>query len=187
MARTPFEKGVTRLITDPGLAVCRACESLTVPLVVPPTYFKNMSNVFLANIWNRAEQVLRRAEHVIFCGYSFPDADIHIKYLLKRAQTNRLPGARACHYTVVNCHRGKSMRAAAEERKRYRRFLGPHRVHYADLGFEEFAADPAAYFDWRPRAPRQPGAAYPCSAQDAVSRFSRSGSGAHDSKHRAKT
>ena len=99
--------------------------------MVPPTYFKNMSNVFLATIWNRAEQALRRAEHVIFCGYSFPDADIHIKYLLKRAQTNRAPGAGEAYYTVVNCHPGKDPRAALEEKRRFRRFLGPHRVHYA--------------------------------------------------------
>jgi hypothetical protein len=47
---------------------------------------------------------LRKVNQVVFCGYSFPDADIHIKYLLKRAQTNR---DRPLHFTVVNNFKGK--------------------------------------------------------------------------------
>ena len=63
---------------------------ITVPIIVPPTYFKDMSNVFLSNVWNESEKALRESNNIrFFCGYSFPEADIHIKYIIKRVQTSR--------------------------------------------------------------------------------------------------
>jgi hypothetical protein len=83
---TPKEKGVvTRLISDFPHAKCPRCDSVYSPLIVPPTFYKDLNNVFLSSIWNRTDVVLGKVKHIIFCGYSFPDADIHIKYLLKRA------------------------------------------------------------------------------------------------------
>src|SRR6202007_1655685 len=99
------EKGVvTRLISDFANAACPTCGSVYAPLIVPPTFYKDLNNVFLSSIWNKTDNVLRKAKHVIFCGYSFPDADMHIKYLLKRAQTNRKDTLR---FTVINHFRGK--------------------------------------------------------------------------------
>ena len=49
-----------------------------------------MSNVFLSTVWNKSERALRESDILVFCGYSFPEADMHIKYLLKRVQTSRL-------------------------------------------------------------------------------------------------
>ena len=85
---TPAEKGVvTRLlVSNFARAACPHCQSVYAPLIVPPTFYKDLNNVFLSAIWNRTDVALRRVKQIIFCGYSFPDADIHIKYLLKRAQ-----------------------------------------------------------------------------------------------------
>ena len=47
-----------------------------------------MSNRYLQEIWYKSEKALKEAKNIYFCGYSFPDADIHIKYLLKRAEIN---------------------------------------------------------------------------------------------------
>jgi NAD-dependent SIR2 family protein deacetylase len=138
---TPWEKGIIRLITEFKESYCPQCESVIVPVVVPPTYFKDMSNVFLGTVWHKAEQALRQVEHIVFCGYSFPDADIHIKYLLKRIQTNRKGKLR---FTVFNHHSGKKQELADEEKNRYLRFLGPG-VAYTRESFEQFAADPARY------------------------------------------
>jgi hypothetical protein len=136
---TPKEKGVvTRLISDFAHATCLLCGSVYAPLIVPPTFYKDMNNVFLSAIWNRTDIALRKVEHVIFCGYSFPDADIHIKYLLKRAQTNRSKPQR---FTVVNHYTGKDSTVADQERYRYERFLGSG-VEYTSLSFSDFAADP---------------------------------------------
>ena len=101
---TSKEKGVARLISDFAFATCPQCGNVYSPLIVPPTFYKDLNNVFLSSIWNRTDVALRKVKHIIFCGYSFPDADIHIKYLLKRAQVNRNGALRV---TVVNHYPGK--------------------------------------------------------------------------------
>ena len=81
------------------------------------------------------------------CGYSFPDADMNIKYLLKRAQTNRdIP----LKVTVINNPPGKRDAEIAHEKDRYARFLGGT-VEYTDKSFQEFADNPLAVI--RPLGP----------------------------------
>ena len=136
---TPKEKGVvTRLISGFANAICEHCGSVYAPLIVPPTFYKDMNNVFLSAIWNRTDIALRKVSHIIFCGYSFPDADIHIKYMLKRAQTNRDNKLR---FTVINHHPKKTSKESGDEKYRYERFLGDG-VDYTKKSFSEFAADP---------------------------------------------
>jgi hypothetical protein len=135
---TPKEKGVvTRVISDTKKP-CFRCAGAFSPLIVPPTFYKDLNNVFLSTIWNRTDIAVQKVEHIIFCGYSFPDADIHIKYLLKRAQTNR---ATPLRITVINNHPGKDPELARQEQERYARFLGGN-VNYTANSFEEFAANP---------------------------------------------
>jgi hypothetical protein len=141
---TPKEKGVvTRLISDFAKKECFRCGSVFSPLIVPPTFYKDLNNVFLSTIWNRTDVALQKVKHVIFCGYSFPDADIHIKYLLKRAQTNR---SGVLTVTVINHFPDKDPELADQEKYRYERFLGTT-VKYTKRSFEEFAADPFAVIE----------------------------------------
>jgi hypothetical protein len=99
-----------------------------------------MTNPFLSILWNRTEVSLRRVDQIIFCGYSFPDADMHVKYFLKRVAVN---GAHCHRYVVVNNHAGKDDRISREETSRFKRFLGD-KVEVTSLSFEEFADDPRA-------------------------------------------
>lgn len=135
---TPLEKGIIRLLTDFSHAHCNYCNTIYTPIIVPPTYFKDIHNVFVQQIWNKAEQELREVEHIIFCGYSFPDADIHIKYLLKRIQTNRRS---KIEFTVINNHPNKNEEDKKNEKERFKRFLGRN-VLYTDLSFEQFVQHP---------------------------------------------
>jgi hypothetical protein len=137
---TPQEKGVIRLISDFAHKTCEQCGSVYSPLIVPPTFYKDLNNVFLSSIWNRTDVTLRKVGHVIFCGYSFPDADMHIKYLLKRAQTNR-NGRQPLKITVINNHDGKKRQDCQQEKDRYIRFLGDT-VEYTKKSFADFAGDP---------------------------------------------
>jgi SIR2-like domain len=139
-------KGVVALITNARDEVfkCLVCGSIMSPIIVPPTFYKDMSRVFLSLTWNRAEASLRQADHIIFCGYSFPDADIHLKYLLKRVQTNR-PADKPLRFTVINNHPDKKPEQSKDEKERFTRFLGPS-IKYTDASFEEFAGDPAAFY-----------------------------------------
>jgi SIR2-like protein len=139
---TPAEKGVvTRLlVSNFARASCPHCQSVYAPLIVPPTFYKDLNNTFLSAIWNRTDVALRKVKHIVFCGYSFPDADIHIKYLLKRAQTNRNDTLK---FTVINHYDQKDPKVVEEEKYRYARFLGD-KVNYTTLSFENFAAAPLA-------------------------------------------
>nr|HEX4316494.1 SIR2 family protein [Kofleriaceae bacterium] len=149
---TPKEKGVCRLKWEPETCICSACETLAVPIVIPPTYLKALSNLHLRQIWDAAERALLSIDRIIFCGYSFPDADIHVRYLLKRTELNR-KRATPLEVFVVNEHAGKTDAARDSERDRYERFfVDKQRVHWTSLSFEEFAANPSLVGDrtcWR--------------------------------------
>lgn len=136
---TPYEGGVMRIIENIKHAKCLNCGELTVPIIVPPTYFKNMSNVFLSTVWNKSERILRESDVLVFCGYSFPEADMHIKYLLKRVQTSRKKDN--LKIIVVNNHSQKRNSLREKEKNRYERFLGKD-IIYTEYSFEEFAKDP---------------------------------------------
>jgi NAD-dependent SIR2 family protein deacetylase len=145
---TPKEKGVvTRLISEYADRRCAECGTVYSPMIVPPTFYKDLNTAFLSSTWNRTDVALRKVNHIVFCGYSFPDADMHIKYLLKRAQTNRNAPLKV---TVINNHPGKTDAEVSQEKGRYGRFLGST-VNYTDKSFEQFAADPLAVI--RPLGP----------------------------------
>jgi len=137
---TPREKGVCRLKWQPGDCLCCKCETLAVPIIIPPTYFKVLSNLYLQEIWHAAEQVLLESQRIIFCGYSFPDADVHVRYLLKRVEVN---GARTPEVFIVNEHPGKTETAKQAERDRYTRFFRDKaKIHWTELSFENFCENP---------------------------------------------
>ncbi len=138
---TPYEKGVYTLMVNPASSYCQKCESVYSPIIVPPTFYKDLSKVFLNEVWNKAENELLDVEHLNFCGYSFPDADIHIKYLIKRVQKNR-KYPNLLKISVVNNHNEKKHEGKVDEENRFKRFLGKS-VKYTNYTFEEFATNPS--------------------------------------------
>lgn len=133
-----YQQGILKLLTDPSQAVCAICQSVKTPVIVPPTFFKDMSNSFLNIVWHKTEASLKDVGHLVFCGYSFPDADMHIKYLLKRIQTNRTDRLKI---TVINNYQGKKMEKVEEEKNRYMRFLGTE-IRFTNDTFEDFCQRP---------------------------------------------
>ncbi len=72
--------------------------------MIAPTHFKDYRNPHLAQVWYEAERVLREANKVIFIGYSLPDDDVEVVYLLKRSLAHLEPEC----ITVVEFDRGDS-------------------------------------------------------------------------------
>lgn len=69
---------------------CSLCKGLLAPVLVPPTYRKDIGRyTFLAKVWEKAEEMIREADEITIVGYSFPDADIEAKWLFKRALLGR--------------------------------------------------------------------------------------------------
>jgi NAD-dependent SIR2 family protein deacetylase len=113
---------------------CETCKSLGRPVIVPPTLFKSrdLTPDPLKQTWERAEKALMETEHLVFCGYSFPDADMHVKFLLKSVQTKRSDRLKV---TVLN------RTPKSDEEGRYKRFLGAN-IRYLGIAFDDFASNP---------------------------------------------
>lgn len=53
--------------------------------LITPTLLKNLNNVIFKNLWKNAFVELSEASRVVFIGYSLPQADFELRYLLKKA------------------------------------------------------------------------------------------------------
>lgn len=132
---TPKEKGAIKALYK--VKECGKCKTPMEPVIIPPTYYKEMTNPFIQRVFLKADKVLRSAERIFICGYSFPDADLHIKYLLKRAE--RFRGETPEIY-VINNHQSKKDIKHDEEKKRIKRFFKDNdKIHFTELPFEDFA------------------------------------------------
>ena len=54
-------------------------------LIVYPSHLKNLSHPIISNLFIETSQEIRRSKRVVFVGYSLPEADIHIRAILKRS------------------------------------------------------------------------------------------------------
>lgn len=63
---------------------CPVCGRPLRPLLVAPSHLKDYRNPHLGQVWYEAQRVLRQADKVVFVGYSLPDDDVEVVYLLKR-------------------------------------------------------------------------------------------------------
>lgn len=119
-----------------GEKKCRDCNSLMEPVIIPPTFYKDMKNPFIQQIFNKTFKILRKTDRIIFCGYSFPDADMHLKYLIKKAELYK---GKSFEVYIINNHDGKEESNKKDEKSRYERFFREkEKVHYTNLSFAEF-------------------------------------------------
>lgn len=63
---------------------CKNCSTFVRPVMITPTQKKDYRNPHIAQIWYRAEEMLRTANSAVFVGYSMPADDVEVVYLLKR-------------------------------------------------------------------------------------------------------
>ncbi len=57
-------------------------------LIITPTFMKSLNNLNVKNIWHNASIDISEADHIVFIGYSFPDADFEMRCLLKKSVKN---------------------------------------------------------------------------------------------------
>ncbi len=53
-------------------------------LIVPPSHIKELSHPAINKLFDEAAIEIRKANKVVFVGYSFPEADVHIKALFRK-------------------------------------------------------------------------------------------------------
>jgi len=101
---------------------CATCGTRLRPLLVAPSHLKYYRNAHLSQVWYEAERVLREAKRVFFIGYSLPEDDVEVIYLLKRS----LSGPTAPQITVVEFDAQNPQVAVGDHSvgRRYRTLFG---------------------------------------------------------------
>ena len=119
---------------------CTQCGTHVEPILITPTQLKDYRNAHVSKVWALAEQALRRAERAIIVGYSLPDDDLDVIYLLKRG-LGQLAATRPQNISVVEKTDDDTMRAigAHPVGRRYRSIFGPN-IDWQTDGFEGLIA-----------------------------------------------
>jgi len=119
---------------------CPQCSTFVEPVLITPTQLKDYRNPHVQRVWTLAEQALRSADRAIIVGYSLPDDDLDVIYLLRRGLSqlaNRAPK----NITVVERTSDDAMRAIGKHSvgRRYRSIFGPD-IDWRTDGFEGLIA-----------------------------------------------
>jgi len=108
-------------------------------LIIAPTYLKDFDNLHSKQIWQNAFYELSQAKEIVFMGYSFPEADFELRYLLKKAIC---PESKI---TVILHPEDNPDRYASEiqeklnlPEKRYIQFFGVPKVNFKYIGTERY-------------------------------------------------
>lgn len=121
---------------------CKRCGTDKVPILIPPTFFKVMSNYYLQRIWHDTERALESCKRIIFCGYSLPDADMHIRYLLKRSELKMTEPPEILIFNRPEIEGGKNNKSNESkwlEKERFFSFFKDYkRVNYTNRSFQDF-------------------------------------------------
>lgn len=126
-------------------ASCRRCnhrsDALMFPLLLTPTFIKDMNNIHIKQIWHSARLLLREADRIVFVGYSFPQADFEFRLLLnKNARTNS-------KIEVVNFNDGEELSPLGKETEdRYKWFFGERKLRFDWDGTEHFIIKETVYW-----------------------------------------
>lgn len=135
----PKENCSIKLFFENHKEICKDCLTPMKFVIIPPTFYKEMSNPFIQQIFLKADEIIRQADRIFICGYSFPDADIHIKYLLKRAEIFR---GETPEIYVINNHDSKKDTQKEEEKLRFKRFFrNKVKICYTNKSFEDFVME----------------------------------------------
>jgi hypothetical protein len=117
------------------LKTCQICKTKYEPLLITPSMIKRYDNQFLRQIWSSAEESIRKADRLVFIGYSLSNADYYIKYIINRAvalNQNKNNG----HLKVLVVTR-QNADVGNETEERYCRFFGD-KVDFYREGFESY-------------------------------------------------
>jgi hypothetical protein len=129
---------------------CRDCGAERRHILITPTYRKDYRNPHVARVWYEAERALQEANRVIFVGYSLPEDDVEVVYLLKRSLADLDPSV----ITVVEKdQQGRELKTHPVGR-RYRALFGDA-VDFRTEGFSEWIQGHQQH-NWSPLNPGLP-------------------------------
>ncbi len=138
---------------------CNFCNDLnrknsSMYVIITPTFIKSLNNIHLKSIWHNAYLDLSNASEIVFIGYSFPEADFELRYLLKKAIR---PDANikvilhqvdnpTAHLNCIKKTCSNESKILIEQKlnlpyKRYKSFFGNHNISFSYDGLEKAFRD----------------------------------------------
>ena len=100
--------------------------------IIPPTWNKSLDDN-IRPIWSSAFQAIRNADHIRFVGYSLPETDVYMRYLIKSAATK---SQRLSRISVI-CKDDST----GSIRQRYNAFISFHRYKFFSRDYLEVLGD----------------------------------------------
>lgn len=116
-----------------GARACYRCDTAVQPVLVSPTHRKDYRNPHLAATWHEAERQLRKATRIVVIGYSLPDDDIDVIYMLKRALSRKQGVGRPRLEVVQYAGPGADLSGL---KQKYAHLFGTSDFTWHDKGFE---------------------------------------------------
>ena len=121
-------------------------------LIITPTFMKSLDNLNVKNIWHNAFIEVNEASHIVFIGYSCPDADFEMRCLLKKAIRDDVKVTVVLHSSdnpefylnefMSKGYDGEEAKRLAQKmllpEERYKTFFGEDKVSFVYEGFEKY-------------------------------------------------
>lgn len=126
---------------EPLIPKCEYCNSKQTLFIIPPTFFKTLTNLHIATILQKIQKEVVNSDYLIFIGYSFPDADLHLKYIIKKAFQFR-PKSRKVIVIEKESKDGHDSKLL-DTYLRYERIF--KEIYFIPIGFEKFVKSPFKY------------------------------------------
>jgi len=113
--------------------LCKYDRTMREAVMVPPSLVKRYGiNPHLDIIWRRMAEELKTAEKVVFIGYSFRGADIHIKYILFQSILINKHNFWGNEFSITVVNRSD------EAIKEYERWFGKGKIYPLKKTFSEY-------------------------------------------------
>jgi hypothetical protein len=122
-----------------GETWCRHClksgyENRLAGSLVMPTFLKDLTNFQVKLVWQNAGVELMEAKHLVFIGYSLPNADFEFRQLL-----SRMVHQDATIEVVLRKGTGdENMRRYESTKDRYQQFFGDRQIKFHSDGVTDF-------------------------------------------------
>ena len=101
-------------------------------LIIPPTWQKVYDNPYFVQIWLMGERILQKASKIFIIGYSMPESDMNVRYLMKKSLF-RGNGEKHPEVIIID-KKGKD--EDSDSYKRYKRLFGE--INYQPIGFKNY-------------------------------------------------
>lgn len=130
IALTPWQHGINlkrdtyESFMDIQVSLCPFDGNKLSSLIQVPTHLKNNNIYIFRKLYDEASYLIKNATRLVFIGYSFPEADVHIRALIKRCFSSR------GKIFVVNKSYAKDLKYRYESLARC--------VDYHEMTFESF-------------------------------------------------